>query len=263
MMATVSDLPITTVLVDDNPEFIYDLKERLMFVPDVQVVGVASSYQKAKKLILTHKPDLLFLDVEMPFRSGFDLLEEIRSAGCTETKVIFYTAYDHYMIDALRKSVFDFIVKPVRDEELLEAISRFRENRLKKTTEATVAQEVIRSFPDAIALPTSVGFKFVDRNRIVLFSSFKDNQSVTFWEALLSDDEHVLLPRNVNAKEISRNMNSDRFIQINQSAIVNINFINLIEVKSKTCILTPPFHKIPLAISRSYYPQIRDRFNLF
>lgn len=261
-MAIVSDLPIKTILVDDNPEFIYELKERLSLIPDVIVIGTAVSYQKAKKMILSQTPDLLFLDVEMPFRSGFELLQEIREAGCTETKVIFYTAYDRYMIDALRKSAFDFIVKPLRDEELLEAIERFRKNRSIDKPETT-AQDLFSKSPDTIALPTSVGFRFVDRNRIVLFSSFKDNQSVTFWEALLSDDDRILLPRNVNAREICRNINSNRFIQINQSAIVNINFINLIEAKSRTCILIPPFHKIPLVISRNYYPQIRDRFNLF
>jgi len=255
---------IKTIIVDDNEEFIFSLKEHLALFPEVEIIGTASKYPKAKQLLLKNEPDLLFLDVEMPNKNGFELLNEVRETSCKNTKIIFYTAYDKYMIEALRKSAFDFIVKPVKEEELRDAISRYKESRINELEQSVVehVSPPTGAIPEIISLPTATGLRFTDKNHIVLFQSSKESIfERPNWEVLLCNNERIKLRRQTNAKEILNCIGECRFIQVNQSYIVNLSFINGIEFKTRTCHLNPPFHKIELSISRNYLNELKERFD--
>ncbi len=260
-----TDDVIKTIIVDDNEEFIFSLKEHLALFPEIEIIGTASKYPKAKKLLLSSEPDLLFLDIEMPNKSGFDLLNEIRENGSKNTKIIFYTAYDKYMIEALRESAFDFIIKPVREEELRNAIMRFKmsrqcESTLNQTQFTTIQNN---ASPEIISLPTATGLRFTDKNQIVLFQSGKESFfERPSWEVLLHNNEKIKLRRQTNAKEILQCAGECRFVQVNQSFIINLCYINEIEFKTRQCHLNPPFNNIDIVISRSYLNELKNRFDL-
>lgn len=117
---------IRALLVDDNAENRDYLRELLQVEQDVEVIGDAGSITEAKALITQHKPDLVFLDVEMPGGSGFDLLKQL---GTWPFAVIFTTGFRRYAIQAIRFSALDYLLKPVHPQELQAALHRFRDRQ--------------------------------------------------------------------------------------------------------------------------------------
>lgn len=255
---------IQVAIVDDNKDFLESLKDHLTFFPEIEICGTATQYRQARELLLTGKPDLVFLDIEMPCKNGFELLNEVRKKGSTFS-VIFYTAYDKYMIQALRESAFDYILKPVDPEELKPVIERFKKQRSEQSPEiAPPLFQGIQGMPEVIALPSNLGLRFVDKNRILLFrcvnGSFLEKSS---WEVLLTDYTTIKLGANTTADRIIHLMNKDRFLQINQSCIINLNYLSMVEFKTRNCLLIPPFDNLDLTVSRTHLSKLREAFEVF
>ena len=117
---------ITTIIVDDEPNSIRNLVDDLAAYPEITILDTQTSSQKAKKSIIQYQPDLLFLDIELSTTNGIELLQEIRPYIYHNMHVVFYTAFDKYMIDALRASAFDYLLKPYQSEELHLIIERVK-----------------------------------------------------------------------------------------------------------------------------------------
>ena len=120
---------ILTAIIDDDEEFVFALKEHLGFFPEIQLQGTASKYNQAKNLLLKEDLELVFMDIEMPVKTGFELLEEARKSRKQLFSVIFYTAFDKYLLQGLRESAFDYIMKPVTTEDLRTVIDRYKAKR--------------------------------------------------------------------------------------------------------------------------------------
>jgi len=255
---------IQVAIVDDNKDFLESLKDHLSFFPEIEICGTATQYRQARELLLNGKPDLVFLDIEMPCKNGFELLNEVRKKGSTFC-VIFYTAYDKYMIQALRESAFDYIIKPVDPSELKLVIERFKKQRAEQSPETSIPLfQGIQGMPEVIALPSNLGLRFVDKNRILLFrcvnGSFLEKSS---WEVLLTDYTTIKLGANTTADRIIHLMNKDRFLQINQSCIINLNYLSMVEFKTRNCLLIPPFDTLELTVSRTHLSKLREAFEVF
>ena len=115
------------VIVDDDEVSLENLSFELRKDARFSLEGTARNGRKGKKLITKVQPDLLFLDVEMPDMTGLDLLQEMRDNVAWNMRVVFYTAYDKYMIQAIREAAFDYLLKPFEDGELESAILRAKE----------------------------------------------------------------------------------------------------------------------------------------
>lgn len=103
---------ITVVIVDDEAASVRNLSNDLCVYSDVRILETTTSVEKARKIVIRQQPDLLFLDVEMPKMSGLDLWQNIRADVHADMRVVFYTAYDKYVLEALRASAFDYLLKP-------------------------------------------------------------------------------------------------------------------------------------------------------
>lgn len=114
---------IRTLIIDDERSARNELKRALAAYPDFLLVGEAADADEAETLIRQLQPDLLFLDIQMPGRSGFDLLESLTEVPA----VIFVTAYDKYALQAFEVSAVDYLLKPVRDERLAKAMEEARQ----------------------------------------------------------------------------------------------------------------------------------------
>src|SRR5215469_9057566 len=124
---------ITAILIDDELSSLQNLKQKLEeYCPNVRILAIAQKPEEGLLLVRHHRPDVLFLDIEMPKMSGFDLLEEL---GDYDTEVIFTTAYNQYAIDAVRISAFDYLVKPVSITDLQNAVNRLVTLRTSQTKE--------------------------------------------------------------------------------------------------------------------------------
>jgi two-component system LytT family response regulator len=254
---------IKTVIIDDNTEFLNSLEEHLAVFPEIKIVGKANQYKEAKKLLLTTAPDLVFLDIEMPCKNGFELLNEVREVGRGQFSVIFYTSYDKYMINALRESAFDFLIKPIHPRELKNVIERIKKKR--SSAQPVILQDLnnIPYFSETVAVPSLTGLQFIHKNKIVLIQSSKESiLEKHTWEILLSNFEQIKLKKNTTSKEILHLMGNGSFVQVNQSCILNIHYLGGVEFKSRECLLVPPFAHLKLTVSRTQMTELRDRFDL-
>ena len=245
------------IIIDDEKAAIETLRRDLEVQADLEIKGTAGNGAKGKKLIMDIHPDLLFLDIELPDIQGIRLLSEIREQVLWDMKVVFYTAYDKYLLQGLRESAFDYLLKPYDIEELNLIIERYRK------TMAASAQP-LPSFASAVGtlmpgrdlfmISTVTGFRFLRLEEIGYFEYLKDKR---LWQVELFNQTKLCLKKNTTAGDIIGY--SDAFVQISPSAIININYLAMI--KSKQCLLYPPFSdKEDLIISRGFLKELQERF---
>jgi len=212
---------IKAILIDDELSSLQNLKQKLEeYCKSVKVLAAAQQPEEALFLIRHHKPDVLFLDIEMPRMSGFRMLEEL---GSYDGEIIFTTAYNHYAIDAIRCSAFDYLVKPVSIQDLQNTVERMVGIRTRQTRERihVLKESMSDSRPqeNKIAVPTTEGLEFVLIKNIVRIESssnysrvFLVNRQPLLVTRLLKDFEDLLSPY--------------RFFRIHNSHLVNLQYIS-------------------------------------
>jgi len=159
------------ILVDDEPDGIRTLAKMLeRYCPKVNVVATCSNATTAQQQIELLKPDVVFLDIQMPGKTGLDLLTEIKNK---DFEVIFVTAYNEYMLQALQFSAADYLLKPVDEERLIEAVQRV-ERRLqegkKDEQSTTLLHNLAKSGNPSemrLCLPTLKGFIVLKLEEII------------------------------------------------------------------------------------------------
>lgn len=211
---------LRAILIDDELSSLQNLQQKLMeFCPDIHVVATTQKPEEAITQIRQLKPDVIFLDIEMPKMSGFRMLEELEN---TDFEIVFITAYNHYAIDAIRISAFDYLVKPVAIKDLQNAAERLIGQRQKYTGERlNVLKHSLsdtKSQEDKIAIPTSEGLEFLQVKNIIHIESssnyskiFLADKRVLLVTKLLKDFEDILSPY--------------RFYRVHNSHLINLNYI--------------------------------------
>jgi two-component system LytT family response regulator len=212
--------PLKTILVDDELPSLQNLQQKLMeFCPDIAVVATAQKPEDAIRLIESHRPDVIFLDIEMPRINGFKLLEEIKEI---DFDIVFTTAYNHYAIDAIRISAFDYLVKPIAVRDLQACVDRLMSAHRKQTPEKldVLRQNLSdsRSQKDKITIVTNEGVDFFEINQILRIESSSNYSKIHFRDGkillvtkLLKDFEEILAPY--------------RFYRIHNSHLINLSYI--------------------------------------
>ena len=189
------------------------------FCPDVTVVAVTQKPEEGISLIRLHQPDVVFLDIEMPRMSGFRMLEVL---GEYDFDIIFTTAYNHYSIDAIRISAFDYLVKPIGIEDLQHAVERLTRSLNKQTKEKIdILRKSLsdnRSQDDKIAISTSEGIDFIPIKNIMHIES-KSNYSKIF----LTDNKSIMVTRIL--KDFEEMLLPYNFYRIHNSHLINLNYI--------------------------------------
>ena len=153
------------ILVDDEPDGIRTLQKMLeLNCPEVEIEATCSSAYAAKEKLEEIRPDVLFLDVRMPGKSGLEMLAEVSDM---DFEVIFVTAHNEYLLQALQFSAVDYLMKPVDEDRLVEAVERLKK-RLKNEKNAGQAATLLHNINKAgfplemrLCLPTQKGFTIV------------------------------------------------------------------------------------------------------
>lgn len=240
---------INTIIIDDNQGAISKLQSDLKSLyNDVRIIGGYSALDQARTMIIATQPDLIFLDMEMPEMSGLEFLESIRPKLENHVQVVFYTAHNKYIIDALRASAFDFLMKPYLLDELDIVIGRVRKNIEQNSHRSDLLNDEHR-----LSIPTSLGFVSPRLDEIVLFTFSGEGRH---WNIMLSSGVSHRLRTTMNSKEILAL--NPAFMSINQNVIANINHIVSIESRSFRCTLRPPLDGQEIHASRRNYPKLRD-----
>lgn len=190
-----------TLIIDDERLAREEIKQYLAGYPDFAVAGEAEDADIAEGLINELKPDLLFLDIQMPERSGIDLLESLE----TVPEVIFTTAYDQYAVKAFELNALDYLLKPIRSERFDQAVARVRAH-----------------FTSTAATP-SFFVKEGDRYHFIRLSDIYLIESAGNYACLYSGIRKFYLKRSLNQLEKSLNVHS--FFRINRTELINTRYI--------------------------------------
>lgn len=248
---------ITTIIVDDQAGCIDVLVNDLNKFSEVQILETTTSSEKARNIIIKQQPDLLFLDVEMPRINGIELLQEIRSSIHSNLYVVFYSAFDKYMLDALRASAFDYLLKPYQPEELVSIIERVKKEMEMGKVNFEQSMRRLLSDDRKFALQTATGLLLLRRSDILYFQYSNENRC---WQMTLSDFSIHRLRLSITAKEILSI--SISFLQISQDIILNVDHLLSIENQSLKCILYPPFTNLDIKVSKRYYSKIKEALEI-
>ncbi|MCU0394676.1 MAG: LytTR family DNA-binding domain-containing protein [Chitinophagaceae bacterium] len=212
---------INTILIDDEPGSIRALEGLLeKYCPVVNIIGQAQNPIEGAKLVQEMQPDLVFLDIEMPYGNAFDMLDKLAPI---RFEVIFVTAFNNYALKAFRYAAADYLLKPISIEELSEAVNRISERLDRKkvnTSIETLLSNLHNEGSNAkrISLPTQDGFRVEDINNIMYLHA---EGSYTF--IYLKDKEKILVSRNL--KDFEDMLPDNIFCRIHHSSIININYV--------------------------------------
>jgi len=196
--------------------------------PSIEVKGEADDADQAARLIAQQEPDLLFLDIQMPGKTGFDLLNEVDYQG----EVIFITAYDEYALRAFEINALDYLMKPISPDRFKKAIQRLNEKEERQTPPL---KQNLR-YDDRLFLLMGKHMVFLKVSTIVYIQAEGDYTRIT-----TSDGKKGLILKSM--KEWSMRLPDSHFCRIHRSYIVNLDFVEEIEkeynydftVKLKNC----------------------------
>lgn len=251
---------LVAFVVDDEKGSLDVLANDLRQQPEIKEVHTFSSYAEATYPLLELQPDVVFLDIELPGKSGLDFLHNIRPRLTFTFHAVFYTGYSHYMLDAIRNDAFDFLLKPYKPEELRSIIDRLvSKPLLSNLTTQTNSQNLPNSTrPRKLAIQTISELLLVDVSD-VLVANYDSVQRA--WLLTLTDRTIHRLHTGLKASDIVT-MSPTHFVRINSSCILNIQYLAAIENTTQRCRLCPPFNDLELTASRRYFSRLKERFEL-
>jgi two-component system LytT family response regulator len=226
--------PLKILIVDDEPEARELLKYMLQESDGISVIGTAGDVDEAVSLMNREKPHLVLLDIQMPGKDGFHFIEQIQGSD-HEPGVIFVTAYEHYAIQAIRNSVFDYILKPVHQEELDSAILRFR-TRGKKVQKQELHQliESLRiNGPTKVKLNTRSGYMLIDPAEVVFCEADGNYTHIQ----LISGTRETTTQ---NLGSIEELLEGSTFFRASRSYLLNLKYLSKVDRKNNQCLLEYP-----------------------
>lgn len=233
---------LKAIIVDDEKNSRETLKLLLeKYCPEVEVVALSGGYKEALKDIYYYKPDLLFLDIQMPDGSGFKLLEEIEEVNFF---VIFTTAYEQYAIKAIKINAIDYLLKPIIPKELAEAVKKVQEKLSTDKSDIKNIQKVLAELRQQnsgkkIVLSTIEGMHVVNTEDIIRCES--DDYYTKFF---FTDKTSMLISKTL--KEHEELLADNNFFRPHKSHLINLKYFKTY-VKSDGVIIMTNGDEVPVS----------------
>lgn len=211
---------IRAIVIDDEPQNAAMLKKDIAsYCPSVEVLAECHSAKEGILTIKKEKPDLIFLDIEMPWMSGFEMLEVI---GDINFSIIFTTAHDQFAAKAFRLSAVDYLLKPIDANDLKEAVKK-AELKINHQQGNIHIENLLRnikqpSSQQKIALPYKEGYEFVEISHIIYCQA-----EGAYTKVFLDNKKYILVSKTLG--DIEELLPAALFIRIHHSSVVNVGFI--------------------------------------
>jgi len=205
------------IIVDDERLARNELKRLLENFPTIEVVGEAANTDEAAALLETMQPDVLFLDIQMPGKTGFEWLESWEGFL---PEVIFTTAFDEYALKAFEVNALDYVLKPIELARLSESIQKLEKRQIQQAKSNASPSHVLGAM-DQIFVKDGERCWFVRLDRVRLCESMGN------YVRLFFDDQKPLVLKSLNALE--ERLDPKVFFRANRKHIINLNFIDKIE----------------------------------
>lgn len=247
-----------TVLIDDERLARQELRGLLSAFPDIEIIGEAANVTEALKLIPKLRPDLLFLDITMPGRTGFDLLAALPPP---HPEFVFVTAFDAFALRAFEVNALDYVVKPVHPQRLAAAVAKIRARLHPDApaaghTPATIADEPTAPLreDDSVFVREGERCWFIPVRELRLLEAEGNHTRLHF------RDQRALLYRTLNSMETR--LPASLFIRANRSQLINRIFIEHLEPWFSGSLKATLPSGIEIEFSRRQSQELRERLGL-
>ena len=208
------------LIIDDEPHARQTIRAILQFrFPQVNIVGEVSDVASAITAIAQSQPDLLFLDIDLPDGTGFDILKSI---GCKSFRVIFVTAYQEYAIQAIKFSALDYILKPINPKELVKAV----ENSLAVMQSDEFPEKIQAFFANFSSTPNEpkrIVLKTADKLHVIEVKNIIRCESDNAYTTVFTDTDKIVVSKSI--KYYDELLTNFGFMRVHQSHLVNPNCI--------------------------------------
>ena len=242
-------MKLKTIIIDDEVDSTRLLQLQLaQNCPQVEVVAMYNSSVKAVSEIEILKPDLLFLDIEMPVMNGFELLEKILHL---DFSVVFITAYNQYAIKAFRFNALDYLVKPIDTNDLIEAVAK-AEKKLKPTsTQLSLLQRQMRGeIATKIAIPGQNGVSFIELNEIIYVEA-----SNNYSKLVMADKRIFTVSKTL--KDVQDVLEESHFLRVHRQYVINLNHVKQFNRNESILIMDNGEH---LPIARNQKEKLIEKY---
>ncbi|MGY5798772.1 LytR/AlgR family response regulator transcription factor [Rheinheimera faecalis] len=271
---------INTLIVDDEPAAIEGLRLRLDAFPQIRVIGEANSVAEAITLINVQMPDLIFLDIEMPEQSGFDLIRQLQPELCPA--IVFVTAFHQHAVKAFEVRALDYLLKPVKMERLAEAITRVCElttSRADKaqllSAAADIAKEVqdaggrVDSTKNAERVSDAAEPQYnIEMQKLVIQDGRNPIQLIPYQDIIWIDaaGDYMCVHTKVETYVMRARLKSliderlpDVFVRIHKSTVVNLTYVEKLQPLSNSEYKAVLVNDKVLKVSRTYAKGLKQR----
>ncbi len=208
---------LKTVLVDDEINALEALEWKLnRYIEDIQIIKCNSPVE-AIAVIEKEKPDLVFLDIEMPEMDGFTMLQKLSN---TNFDLIFTTAHDEFALKAIKVSAIDYLLKPVDKDELITAVDKVRESRKGNQLEDKLQSLFtnLKDKNDKISIAADGKIYLLERDDVIMLKSDKSYTTI-----FLKDDKKIVVSKTL--KEVEKKFDYSEFYRVHNSYLININHV--------------------------------------
>jgi two-component system LytT family response regulator len=212
---------LKTVIVDDEQDAVEFINSIIgEYCTSLEVVAKANNVVQGVAAITDKKPDLVFLDVEMPNGNGFDLLAQFPEK---DFDVIFITAFNHYAIKAIKFSAVDYILKPININEFIEAVNRVVKKRSERQSRGNESIKILlenlkTSPPSRMAIPTADGMEYLNPREIIRIEA--DRSYSWFY---LTGGRKILVSKHL--KEFQELLSDRYFFRSHNSHLINLKYV--------------------------------------
>jgi two-component system, LytTR family, response regulator len=210
---------LTAIIIDDESNSRNALQQKIArYCPDVTVIATCENGEQGIENIETRRPDIVFLDVEMPRMNGFTMLQQLKNKNF---EVIFITAYDHYAIKAIKFSALDYLLKPVEAEDLKAAVEKVTQKRKEREGNNRV-ELLLQNFLEEktarqrIAIASMEGLQFVPTDDIIYLEA--NSNYTSFY---LTGNRKIMAAKTL--KDFEELLPASMFIRIHHSYLINKN----------------------------------------
>jgi two-component system LytT family response regulator len=246
-------MSISCLIIDDEKLARDLVSEFLEAYPDIEVVGQCATGKQAVKAIDDEKPQLIFLDVQMPAMTGFDVLENITH----QPFVVFSTAYDQYAIKAFEKNAVDYLLKPVDEERFAQAVERAMERIKKDESNIGDLIDVIEGRSSDTKYSSHI---FVQKSEKLLnleVGEILHLEASGDYTILSTDTDQFVSSTGIT--KLESKLNPEMFIRIHRSTIINLKKLKEIEKHFNGGLIVKMQNGKTFPVSRTYAKAIREK----
>jgi len=245
---------IRAILIDDEPLARSVLRDFLRDIPRVEIIGEYANGFEGLKGINDHKPDLVFLDIQMPKLNGFEMLELIDELP----HIIFVTAYDHYAVKAFENNAIDYLLKPFSQDRLVSAIQKAKE-RIEQPPSNDSIRELVDAHQEQFETIDRIAVKTGAKIRIIYADEIEYLESQDDYVMIYTADGKYLKQKTMKFFELYLSANS--FVRVHRSYMVRIDFVAQIELYEKDSYIVKLKNNQTIPVSKSGYNRLRSTLN--